>query len=73
MAPIIPHPLDPDWKWQEFARQEGSAQGGYHRRWTIGSIVRPPLALVGCEIRRVCASEFFVKLGPIRLRVQRLN
>jgi hypothetical protein len=78
MAKIaLPHPLDPDWKWKEFAEREASLRGpdrsGDGRHKTLGDIVRMPLALIGCEIRRIGAGEFFVKLGPMRMRLQRIK
>ena len=78
MAKIsLPHPLDPDWKWQEFAEREASLRApeeyGDTRRRTLGDIVRLPLGLVGCEIRRIGAGEFFIKVGPARMRLQRIK
>jgi hypothetical protein len=76
MADIgIPHPLDPDWKWKEFAKQEQRAQGRRRLRWLLGNMARinRPLAFVGCETRHVGGGEFHLKLGPMRVRMQRLG
>jgi hypothetical protein len=78
MAKIaFPHPLDPDWKWKEFAEREASLRApdacGDARHRTLGDIVRLPLAFVGCEVRRIGAGEFFLKVGPVRMRLLRVK
>jgi hypothetical protein len=71
----VPHPLDPDWKWKEFARQERRARAGSRRRWLLDRIaqINRLLVLVGCEIRHAGNEELHIKLGAMRVRVQRFR
>jgi hypothetical protein len=71
----IPHPLDPDWKWKEFARRTERASGGRLKRLAL-IIIATTNRLFGrfdVSVQHTRGKEIVVRVRSIGLRLYRLQ